>query len=127
MTGCFRMQKWQLSTPGPHCRSDSPGGACLPSLRCGRVAFASYAFASLGRTRPRPLKRLWLSATALSTPSPHCRSDSPGGACRPSLCCGRVAFASYAFAALRPDPATASEEAIASLQISRGSLEELLC
>ena len=78
-----------------------------------------------GRTRPRPLTRPWLSATARSTPSPHCCSDSPGGACLPSLRSGRVAFASYASASLRPDPATASDEALASLQVSRDSCESL--
>ena len=104
----------------------------LTAVRTAPVGHAALRFATVGwplrpmpplrsgRIRPRPLTRLWLSATALSTPSPHCRSDSPGGACRPSLRCGRVAFASYASASLRPDPATASAEAIASLQVSRG-------
>ena len=59
---------------------------------------------------------LYGKATAFY-PGPPCRSDGPGGACRPSLRCGWVAFASGASAALRPDPDMASEEVITSLQV----------
>jgi hypothetical protein len=62
---------------------------------------------------------LYGKATAFY-PGPPCRSDSPGGASRPSLRCSRVAFASGAFAALRPDPDTASEEVITSPQVPPG-------
>ena len=60
---------------------------------------------------------VWKSDGVLSRSSLSFRQS---GACRPSLRCSRVAFASGASAALRPDPDMASEEVITSLQVPPG-------